>query len=102
MLVPSLMSPRRTPAFASHVGRVIIVQGEAELLEVVGTFQAIGRFAYFLHRGQKQADQDRDDSDNHEQLDQGEATSRALHERCLRLRRRQWKGLPKETKSGRR
>ncbi len=49
------------------------VQGEADLLQVVLTLRARGRLAHFLNRGQEQTDQNRDDRDDHQQLDQGEA-----------------------------
>src|SRR5439155_21408011 len=47
---------------------VIAVHGEAELLEVVAAFHAVGRLADFLNRRQKQADQDRDDRNDHQKL----------------------------------
>jgi len=41
------------------------------LLEIVDALRACGRFAYFLHGGDEQRDQDRDDCDHDQQLDQG-------------------------------
>ena len=52
-------------------GVVVIVQPEAELLEVVGALGPGGGLADLLHRRQQQADQDRNDRDDDEQLDQG-------------------------------
>src|SRR5438105_3750202 len=49
------------------------LDGQANLLEVVGALRARGRFAYLLHRRQKQADQDGNDGDHHQQLDQGKS-----------------------------
>jgi hypothetical protein len=46
------------------------VQGQAELLQVVVALRANSRFATFLHGGQEQADQHRDNGDHHQQLDQ--------------------------------
>ena len=54
-----------------HAERVVmVVQGQAELLEVVGALHPAGRLARRLHRGQQQRDQDADDRDHHQQLDQ--------------------------------
>src|SRR5262249_55210397 len=57
------------------------VQGQAELLEVVGTFQAGCPPPGLLHRRQQEADQDGNDGDDDEQLDQREAdpTCKADH-----------------------
>src|SRR5262249_53109810 len=55
------------------VRAVVVLGGEAELLEVVLAAHAVGGLADLLHRGQKQADQDRDDGNHHQQLDQREA-----------------------------
>ncbi len=41
--------PQREPA----VGRVVIVQAECELLQIVLAFETAGGFAYFLHRRQQ-------------------------------------------------
>jgi hypothetical protein len=54
------------------VGVVVIVQGEADLVEVVAALHAGRGFANLLHRGQQKPDQDADDGDDDEQLDQGE------------------------------
>ena len=51
-----------------------IVDGDADLLEVVGAGHAVGRLAHFLHGGNQQADEHGDDGDHHEQFDQRETT----------------------------
>ena len=56
------------------VGIVAVVQGDADLLEVVGAGHAVGRLAHLLHGGNQQADQYGDDGDNHEQFNQRETT----------------------------
>ena len=43
---------------------VIIVQGQPDLLQVVGALGAVGRFAHFLHGRQQQGDQDANDGDH--------------------------------------
>ena len=48
------------------------VQGEADLLEVVGAFHAGGGLPHLLDGGQQQPDQHGDDRDHHQQLDQRE------------------------------
>src|SRR5262249_9069564 len=65
---------------------VEIVQGQAELLEVVLAADAGGRLSDLLHRGQQDAQQDGDDGDHHQQLDQREtlAVERGtLHRKLL-------------------
>ena len=52
---------------------MVVVRGDAQLLEVVLALDPGGRFADLLYRGQQQADQDGDDGDDHQQLDQREA-----------------------------
>ena len=51
------------------------MQSQADLLQVVDALGAAGGLAGRLHGGQQQGDQDRDDGDDHQQLDQGEATA---------------------------
>src|SRR5262249_58697196 len=68
---------RPAPAGEFAVGVVVVVEGQADLLEVVLTAQAVGRCADLLYRGQEQADEDGDDGDHHQQLDQREAPARA-------------------------
>jgi hypothetical protein len=45
------------------------VNGDADLLEVVGALHACGGLADLLHGGQQQPDQDRDNRDDDQQLD---------------------------------
>jgi hypothetical protein len=49
------------------------VRGEGHLLEVVLALAAGGSFAHLLNGRQQQADQNRDDGDDDQQLDQREA-----------------------------
>ena len=55
-----------------QVDVVEVVQGDAELLQVVDALRAAGRLARRLHGRQQQGDQDGDDRDHHQQLDQRE------------------------------
>ena len=64
------------------VGVVVVVQRQAELLEVVLALGPVGRLADLLDGGQEQADQDRDDRDDDEQLDERERGP-ASHEMTL-------------------
>ena len=52
----------------------IVVDAEADLLEIISTLDAASRLACGLDGGQKQSDQHGDDRDHHEQLDQRKAT----------------------------
>ena len=52
---------------------MVVVQGQADLLEVVGALDAPRRLAGRLDGRQQQGDQDRDDRDDDQQLDQREA-----------------------------
>ena len=54
---------------------VINVHGQPDLLEVVGTLNAIGGLAGRLYRRQQQANQDRNDGDYHQHFDQGKTDS---------------------------
>ena len=54
------------------VGALVVVQSQADLLQVVGALGAAGGLAGRLHGGKQQRDQDGDDGDHHQQLDQGE------------------------------
>src|SRR5262249_60991536 len=55
------------------------VEGQADLLEVVGALRAPGGLADFLHRGQEQADEDGDDGDHNQQLDEREGATPQVH-----------------------
>ena len=52
---------------------VIVLQGDADLLEVVAALRPPGRLAGHLHGGQQQRDQHADDGDDDEELDEGES-----------------------------
>ena len=52
---------------------MIIVECQANLLEIVGTADAVGRLADLLHRGHEQAHQECDDRNDDQQLDEREA-----------------------------
>ena len=59
---------------------VVVMQGDAELLEVVGALDPAGGLAGLLHRRQQQGDEDADDGDHHQQFDECEAaTERSMH-----------------------
>ena len=53
--------------------RLIVVQSESDLLEVVLALSPTRRLASLLHSGQQQCDQHGDNRDHDEQLDEGEA-----------------------------
>src|SRR5262249_29993873 len=54
------------------VGRLVVVAGEGQLLELVRAGHAGGGLADLLDRRQQQADQDCNDGNDHQQLDQRE------------------------------
>ena len=67
---------------------VIILGGQADLLEIVRALGTSGGLAGRLHGRQQQRDQHGDDGDHHQQLDQGEcgpngATKRLGHDSTL-------------------
>jgi hypothetical protein len=47
------------------------VRGQPNLLEIIRALRPPGRLAGGLDGGKKKGDQNRDDGDDHEQLDQG-------------------------------
>src|SRR5262249_14967573 len=49
---------------------MVVVQGQADLLEVVKAFDAGGGFPYLLHGREEEPDQDGDDGNHHQQFDQ--------------------------------
>jgi hypothetical protein len=53
-----------------------MVQGQSDLVEVLGTLQAIGCGPDSLNGGHQETDQNRDDGNHDENLDQGERGSR--------------------------
>ena len=54
-------------------GLLVIVQCQADLLEIIGAAAAPGRLAGGLHGRKQECDQDGDDRDDDQQLDQCEA-----------------------------
>jgi hypothetical protein len=46
------------------IGVVVGVQGQTDLLQVVGAFGSCSRLADLLHCGEEQTDQDGDDGDD--------------------------------------
>ena len=54
------------------------MKGDAHRPEVVHGLRASGGLADFLHGRDQQTNQDRDDGNDHQQLDQGEASPRAM------------------------
>jgi hypothetical protein len=70
------------------------MQRNADLLEIVLTFHAIGGLAYLLHGGEKQANQHSNNGDDDEKLDQGKSGSMAHHIGSLPKKRLADDGLP--------
>ncbi len=59
---------------------MVVVQGQAELLEVVRALRPPRGLAGRLDRGQQQRDENGDDCDDDEQLDQGKTlTNFSIH-----------------------
>ena len=77
---PLSQSPPTSPALAAGrqllVGLLVLVQADADLLEVVLAVRRGRGLADLLDGGQQQADQHGDDGDHHQQLDQREAAAR--------------------------
>ena len=65
---------------------VVIVTGKAQLFEVVAAPRPVGRLAYLLHGRHEQADEDRDDGQDDQELSQGETGPRSLHGRILQAK----------------
>jgi hypothetical protein len=65
----------------AHAGRqrllraVVVMNGEADLLEVIGTFDATGGGPNLLHCGDDQGDENRNDADDDEEFNQGESAA---------------------------
>ena len=77
--------PARSKVTTQPSGRVptavvVVVDRQADLLEVVGALDAAGRLAGRLHGRQEQGDQHGDDRDDHQQLDQRETTTLAHYQ----------------------
>src|SRR5262249_31443322 len=56
-------------------GVVVVVECDANLLEIILTGSLEGRLANLLHRRKQQREQDADDTDDHQQLKQGESSA---------------------------
>src|SRR5262249_50739244 len=56
-------------------GRDVVVDGQADLLQVVDALHPAGGLACGLHGGQQQPDQDGDDGDDDQELDQRETAA---------------------------
>src|SRR5262249_7168926 len=54
---------------------VVVVERQADLLEIVGTLRPGSGLAHLLHRGHEQGDQDGDDGDYDQQFNEGEAAA---------------------------
>src|SRR6516165_11524935 len=67
-----VIAARRKPL----MGIVIVVEGDADLHEVVGAPHAVGRLADLLHCWKKQADEHGDDCQYDKQFDQRKARSK--------------------------
>src|SRR5262249_14812974 len=75
--------------------RVIVVDGQAELLQVVDALRPARRLAGRLHGRQQQGNQDGDDGDDDQKLDQRESSPTATHggppgSGVARLHRKKW------------
>ena len=79
---------------------LVVVQRQADLLEVVRALDPAGRLAGRLDGGQQQGDQHGDDGDDDQQLDQREGTSRHTHRVKLRRKWTQY-GLGEHAPGGR-
>src|SRR5262249_52754969 len=69
-----LRGRRRVRRWQTLVGVVVVVGGDAELLELVGALDASGGLADLLDRREEEADEDGDDGDDYQQLDEGKTT----------------------------
>ena len=66
------------PPGRQHSGcRNVVVDRQADLLEIVGAGNAPGGLARSLDRGKKQRNENRNDGDHDQQFDQGKRTARA-------------------------
>src|SRR4029077_8164081 len=76
----------RRPLALRELGErvVVVVDGQPDLVQVVRALHPVGGLPDLLHRGQQQANEDRDDGNDNEQLDErkGGATARG-HGRSL-------------------
>ena len=65
---------------------MVVVQGQADLLEVVAALAAPRRLAGGLHGRQQQGDQHRDDRDDHQKFDQSESPLAIVHDASYQRR----------------
>lgn len=61
------------------VSGMVIVDGQADLLEIITATHPTRRFPSGLYCGKEQADQHANDRDNHQQFDQGESGTFTFH-----------------------
>src|SRR5262249_14633733 len=74
--------PRLADALAGREGAVdvvIVVQADTDLVQVVLALQPAGGLADLLDGGHQQADEDGDDGNDHQQFDQREGGTAAVH-----------------------
>src|SRR5262249_20003099 len=62
---------QHSPRWETAIGIVIVMDGHSQLLQIVGTLHPVGRLAHLLHGRQKEADEHRNDGNDHQELDQG-------------------------------
>src|SRR5262249_2175031 len=65
------------------IGVVVVVTGEADLLEIVGTLDAGGGLPHALNRWKQQADEHGNNSDHDQKLDKRETGPLATHPQLL-------------------
>lgn len=91
------------------IGVVIEVEGDADLLEVIGAAGASSGFSSHLHGGKQEGDQDTDHGDDDQQFDEGESGSSrvglnrdhgGLHERRGSMLSTYSKGVPNSPLAG--
>src|SRR5262249_47304572 len=71
---------RKSPGREEFEGVVMIVDGQANLLEVIGALCQVRGFTHLLNRRYQEGDQNRDDRDHDQQFDQREpGTPPAAH-----------------------
>ena len=61
------------------IGPVILVERQADLPQVVGALQAVGRFPHPLNGGNHQAHENGDDGNDHQQLNESEGVAIVSH-----------------------
>ena len=73
---------RRCSRAERPLGLGVVVQPQADLLEVVAALHPSGRLARRLHRRQQQRDQDADDRNHDQKLHQGKTAGAMMAVRC--------------------